>query len=175
MTGLGLIQVYTGNGKGKTTAGLGLAFRAIGHGFKVCIVQFMKETGDYGEVKAAYLLPGLTITQAGRKDFVDLTDPAQKDIRLAEDGWQIAREAISSGDYQIVIMDEINVAMGVGLLPVSQVVDFINMHRGHGVEMVLTGRYAPQEIMDTADLVTEMREVRHPFSQGVPSRQGIDY
>lgn len=174
MKDLGLIQVYTGNGKGKTTASLGLAFRACGHGFKTCMLQFMKECADYGEVKAARHLPGFTVIQVGRNDFVDLANPDPVDVKLARDGWEKAKEIIDSGRFDIVILDEINVAMACGLLAAAEVAAFLTAAR-RPVEIILTGRYAPPEIIAIAHLVTEMQEVKHPYQQGVAARQGIDY
>lgn len=174
MKDLGLIQVYTGNGKGKTTASLGLAFRASGHGFKVCMLQFMKDCADYGEAKAAGLLPGFALIQVGRNDFVDLAKPDPIDIELAQKGWERAKAVIDSGDYDIVILDEINVAMACGLIAAADVAAFLTAAR-RSVEIILTGRYAPPEIIAAAHLVTDMQEVKHPYHSGVKARQGIDY
>jgi len=174
MNRLGLIQVYTGNGKGKTTAALGLALRAIGQGMKVCMVQFMKGDENYGEIKAAKLLPDFTIEQVGRNDFVNLNSPDPIDIKLAQHGWSIAKNCISSGKYDIVILDEINVAMACGLLDTEQVIEFL-LAKPRTVEIVLTGRYASEAVQNIAHLVTEMREIRHPYHQGVQSRIGIEY
>ncbi|BBB92978.1 MAG TPA: cob(I)yrinic acid a,c-diamide adenosyltransferase [Methylomusa anaerophila] len=173
----GLIQVYTGNGKGKTTASLGLAFRAAGHGFKVCMIQFMKKGSQYGEAKAAQLIPGFNLIQVGREEFVNLNNPDSIDCKLARDGWELAKAKIDSGEYAIVILDEINVAMNYGLLETKGVVTYLNNHKNQNVntEIILTGRYAPTEILEIADLVTEMREIRHPAQNGVPARKGIDY
>ncbi|MDR3563898.1 MAG: cob(I)yrinic acid a,c-diamide adenosyltransferase [Negativicutes bacterium] len=173
MQHLGLIQVYTGDGKGKTTASLGLAFRAIGHGLKVCMIQFMKECTDYGEFKAASLLPGFRVIQVGRNDFVDLDQPALVDRELAEVGWQLAKSVIDSGEDDIVILDEINVAMSCGLLDTAAVVGFLTA-APRKVEVVLTGRYAPAAVVAAAHLVTEMVEITHPFQQGITQREGID-
>lgn len=174
MNKFGLLQVYTGDGKGKTTASLGLAFRACGHGFQVCMIQFMKDTGIYGEEKMASLIPGLTIIPCGRNDFVDFKAPAEIDIKLARGGWEKAKVAIKSQKYNIVILDEINVALYSGLLDKQEVLDFLRTQRDT-TEVVATGRWAPQELIDMADLVTEMKEIRHPFSQGMESREGIDH
>ncbi len=174
MGNFGLVQVYTGNGKGKTTASLGLALRACGHGFKVCMIQFMKESCEYGEVLAADLLPGFKIIQVGRNEFVNLADPDNIDIALARKGWILAQTIIRSQQYHIVILDEINVAMACKLIATAEVVNFLR-HRPDGVEIVLTGRYAPQEIIDVADLVSEMREIRHPYVSGISARKGIDH
>jgi cob(I)alamin adenosyltransferase len=178
MTELGLIQVYTGNGKGKTTASLGLAFRACGHGFKVCMIQFMKDNTDYGEVKVSKCLPDFKLIQVGRNDFVNLDNPEEIDKELATDGWSLAQSVILSREYDIVILDEINVAMACGLVNVNSVVSFLTENckvLNKRPEIILTGRYAPAEIIDIADLVTEMKEVRHNYSQGIESRQGIEF
>ncbi len=174
MKQLGLIQVYTGDGKGKTTASLGLAFRACGHGFRVCMIQFMKGSAEYGEVQAAKLLPGFKLIQSGRVDFVDLADPDPVDRRLAEDGWCLAKSVIESGEYDIVILDEINVALSCGLLDTAAVIAFLTAAQRQ-VEIVLTGRYAPAAIVAMAHLVTEMRDIRHPYKEGDKGRKGIDF
>lgn len=174
MKDLGLIQVYTGNGKGKTTASLGLAFRAVGHGLKVCMIQFMKECAEYGEYKAAKLLPGFEVIQVGRHDFVDLANPAEIDRKLAADGWQLAQKVIDSGEYDIVILDEINVATACGLINTAEVANFLTATK-RSAEIILTGRYAPDEIIAIAHLVTEMQEIKHPYQQGLEGRKGIDY
>lgn len=174
MKDLGLLQVYTGDGKGKTTASLGLAFRAIGHGMKVCMIQFMKNSDIYGEVRLADKMPGLTIIPVGRHDFVNLKNPEEIDIRLARSGWEQAREIISSQKYDIVILDEINVSLACGLLEEKPVVEFLATGRG-ATEVVTTGCWAPQSLLDAADLVTEMKNIRHPYSKGVDSREGIDH
>jgi cob(I)alamin adenosyltransferase len=179
MTDLGLIQVYTGNGKGKTTASLGLAFRACGHGFKVCMIQFMKDNLDYGEVKASKHLPGFKLIQVGRNDFVNLENPEKIDKKLAQDGWALAKTLILSGEYDIIILDEINVAMACKLLDVNSVVSFLTGEcnfLNKRPEIILTGRYAPAEIIDIAHLVTEMQEIRHNYSERMEeSRQGIEF
>lgn len=178
MAKLGLIQVYTGNGKGKTTASLGLAFRACGHGFKVCMIQFMKDNIEYGEFKSSTNLPGFTLLQVGRNDFVNLEHPEEIDKKLAQDGWNTAKSIIASGNYDIVILDEINVAMACKLLDVNTVVSFLTEDCKLLMkipEIILTGRYAPPEIINIAHLVTEMQEIRHNYSDGIESRQGIEF
>ena len=178
MAKLGLIQVYTGNGKGKTTASLGLAFRACGHGFKVCMIQFMKDNIEYGEFKSSTNLPGFTLLQVGRNDFVNLEYPEEIDKKLAQDGWNIAKSVIASGNYDMVILDEINVAMACRLLDVNVVVNFLTKDCTSLIkipEIILTGRYAPPEIINIAHLVTEMQEIRHNYSEGIESRQGIEF
>ena len=174
MNNLGLLQVYTGDGKGKTTAGLGLALRAIGHGMKVCLLQFMKNSDIYGEVRLGEKMPGLTVLPVGRHEFVNLKQPEAIDIQLARNGWEKARAIIRSGEYDIVILDEINVALACGLLSVSEVVNFLSVPHT-GVEIVATGCWAPPELIEAADLVTEMKNIRHPYARGIESREGIDH
>jgi len=178
MADLGLIQVYTGNGKGKTTASMGLAFRACGHGLKVCMIQFMKDNKEYGEFKASKYLPGFKIIQVGRNDFVNLENPEEVDINLAIRGWELAKSTILSEEYDIIILDEINVAMACKLLDVNAVVKCLTEEcktLTKVPEIILTGRYAPAEIIEIAHLVTEMKEVRHNYADGMEARQGIEF
>lgn len=170
----GLVQVYTGNGKGKTTAALGLAFRACGRGLKVLMIQFMKGGGPYGEHLAAErLAPLLTIVPFGRPGWVNRDNPDPEDRRLALEALALGHEAVSGGNYDLVILDEVNGSVGFGLLTVEEVLACIAA-RSPGVELVLTGRNADQRIIDAADLVTEMREVKHYYRAGVPARIGIE-
>ncbi|MDW7757630.1 MAG: cob(I)yrinic acid a,c-diamide adenosyltransferase [Desulfuromonadales bacterium] len=170
----GLVQVYTGNGKGKTTAALGLALRAVGRGFKVCMVQFIKGGGEYGEHEAARrLAPLLTIHQTGRDNWIfkDKLDP--EDIRIAREALALARQALTSGDYDLVILDEINGAVWFGLLTVEDILDLMAA-RPASVELLLTGRSADPRVIEAADLVTEMTEIKHYYQQGVEARLGIE-
>ena len=170
----GLVQVYTGNGKGKTTAALGLALRAAGHGLSTCVIQFMKGEIYYGELGAAKLLfPYLTIIQMGRPDFVDKKNPAPIDVKLAKDALAFARKVIATGEYDIVVLDEVNVAVDFGLIGLAEVLELIDA-KSPETELILTGRYAPKEIIERADLVTEMVEVKHPYAAGVEARLGIE-
>jgi len=170
----GLVQVYTGDGKGKTTAALGLAFRASGHGFKTYVIQFMKGQIVYGELRAAGKPDSLiTIEQMGRPEFVNKRCPDPIDIKMASDALARAKEIIGGGRYDIVVLDEVNVAIDFGLINVSDVLELIKNKPAH-VEMVLTGRNASPEIIKAADLVTEMKQVKHYFEQGVGSRTGIE-
>ena len=172
--GKGYVQVYTGNGKGKTTASLGLAVRAAGHGLKTVIIQFMKGWIDYGELAGVRMLaPHVEIHQAGRDTFVNRKNPDPEDIRLALEGWKLAKETIEGGKADIVVLDEINCAMDFGLLPVGEVLEAIKA-KPDGMELVLTGRGAPPEIIEAADLVTEMREIRHYYAKGVDARVGVE-
>lgn len=170
----GMVQVYTGNGKGKTTASLGLAFRAAGHGLKIRIIQFMKGSTVYGELESAKrLAPEIIIEQVGRDTFVSRSHPDAEDVRLAREGFDKAKGIVLSGDYDLVILDEINCAVDFGLIPLKEVVDLIRFKPAH-TELVLTGRGAPPEILDLADLVTEMKEVKHYFNSGRHARTGIE-
>ena len=170
----GLVQVYTGNGKGKTTAALGLAFRAVGRGLKVCMVQFIKGGGQYGEhLAAGKLAPLLTILQTGRDNWIfkDNLDP--EDIRIARETLSLARRELTSGAYDLVILDEINGAAWFGLISVDDILSLI-ADKPPQVELVLTGRSANELVIAVADLVTEMREIKHYYAQGVPAREGIE-
>ncbi len=170
----GLIQVYTGDGKGKTTAALGLAFRASGHGLKTYMIQFMKGEIFYGELGAAKKLSDtITIKQMGRPDFVNKKDPDPIDIKMAEDALELSKNVIASGDYNLVILDEINVALDFGLIKIADVIEIIES-KPPELEIILTGRYAPKEIVEIADLVTEMVEIKHPYNAGVEARIGIE-
>lgn len=169
---IGLIHVYTGNGKGKTTAALGLAIRAAGSGLKVSIHQFMKN-GQYGELKTLKKIKNIIIRQCGRRCFVK-GKPEGGDIRCAEDGFRAAEKDIKSSKYDLVILDEINVALKLGLIKTKDVISLIS-RKPEGMELVLTGRGAPAAVLKKADLITEMKEIRHPFKSGVGARAGIEY
>lgn len=170
----GLILVYTGNGKGKTTASLGLALRAIGHGAKVFMVQFKKNDPRYGEIQAIRkYLPGFTVHQAGRhkieKDRLQQDEPS-----VVMDGFNRGREALQSGEYDLCIFDEINIVMDQGQLPVTVVLKMLDERPSH-VDVVLTGRNAPTAIMERADMVSEVREVKHHYRTGMKARVGMEY
>ena len=170
----GYVQVYTGNGKGKTTAALGLALRAAGHGFKTYIAQFLKAQPT-GEIEAARkLAPLIRIEPFGREGFITVKDgPGDEDLSQARTGLTKALEAMLSGEYRIVILDEVNTAVHFKILPEQDVLDFIG-RRPAAVELVLTGRYAPASFIDRADLVTEMKDIKHYFDKGVKAREGIE-
>ncbi len=170
----GLVQVYTGDGKGKTSAAFGLALRALGRGLKVYVIQFIKGGFDYGELYAIKQLANLELKAFGRGKFVTEKPPEEADIKFALEAFELAEKIAASGEYDVVILDEINVALNLSLLKVNDVVSLIKNKPRH-VELVLTGRYAPSEIIEAADLVTEMKEIKHPFKKGVPSRKGIEY
>ena len=170
----GYAQVYTGNCKGKTTAALGLAFRAMGRGLKTYIGQFMKGQ-EYGELNSARMVrPYITIEQYGREGFVHVQNPPEQlDIDLAAEGLKRARRAMLSGEYDIVVFDEILTAHAFHLISVEEMLDLLR-NRPENVEVVFTGRHAPQEVIDAADLVTEMVEVKHYYRKGVMARDGIE-
>lgn len=170
----GQVQIYTGDGKGKTTAALGLALRAVGRGLKVRMIQFIKGDGKYGEHLAAEkLAPLLSVHQSGRDGWINRDKLDPEDIHIARQTLQLARETLLSGEYDVVILDEINGAVWFGLLPVEEVVQLVAA-RPAAVELVLTGRNAAPELIVLADLVTEMKEVRHYYRRGVPARLGIE-
>ncbi len=172
---IGCMQIYTGNGKGKTTASLGLAVRAIGHGHKVFMLMFMKGCKNYGELSAAKkYLPGLTIEQYGLETFVNRENPSPEDVAEAQKAVNRAMQVVAGGDYDLVILDEINVALDYNLVSLDQVMKLIESRPPH-VELVLTGRNAHEKVIEAADLVTEMTLVKHPFYQGVEAREGIEY
>ena len=170
----GLVQVYTGDGKGKTSAAFGLALRAVGRGLKVYIVQFIKGGFDYGELYVVDKLPNLTLKAFGRGRFVTQKPPDKVDVALAEEAFDLAKKVVESGEYDVVILDEVNVALSLNLISLEKVLELIKNKPKH-VELVLTGRYAPNEIIEAADLVTEMREIKHPYRKGCLARKGIDY
>lgn len=171
----GMVQVYTGNGKGKTTAAIGLALRAIGHGYKIFMLQFMKGSKNYGEIIASEkYLPNFTIVQTGLETFVDKENPSRDDVRLALDGLEIAKKVVSENRYDIVILDEINVALDFKLIPLNEVAELVK-NKPQEMEIILTGRYAPKEIIDLGDVVSEIQLVNHPYYHGVSAREGIEY
>jgi cob(I)alamin adenosyltransferase len=184
----GLVQIYTGNGKGKTTAALGLGLRAAGHGLKVIMVQFMKTVRYYGEIKAVEkLAPNFEIVQKGkpctrpdancmecRECFFHPEEPTPADFDAARDALKFSRDVIKSGKYEVVILDEILYAVKFELVKSSDVAGLIKA-KSPKMHLVLTGGDAPPELIDLADLVTEMRDVKHPFQQGDQARKGIEY
>jgi cob(I)alamin adenosyltransferase len=173
----GLIIVHTGPGKGKTTAALGTAFRAVGQGLKVLMVQFIKGSWHYGELDAARMLgeDRLRILPMGR-GFVKVgaEKPDPEDVRLVEEAWQFASEKIRSGEFDLVILDEINYAISYKMLDAEKVVQVLKQ-KPEMVHVILTGRNAHPCLLECADLVTEMREVKHPYQKGIAAQRGIEY
>jgi len=168
----GYIQVYTGNGKGKTTAAFGLALRAAGAGLKVYIAQFVKGM-RYSETNAlAKLQDFITVKQYGRKCFIN-RDPDEKDIQAAQKGLKEIKDIMCSGEYQVIILDEANIATSYNLFSVDELLDFIEA-KPEGIELIITGRYADPRIIEKADLVTEMKEIKHYYHKGVKARKGIE-
>lgn len=170
---LGLVQVYTGDGKGKTTAAFGLAMRAAGNGLKVVVIQFLKPDGDYGEQISARRL-GIELVPVGKDHMHGLKTDAETEGELTAEGMRIAADALTSGGYDLVILDELNNSLRFGLVTPQEVIDMLE-RRSPETEVVLTGRGAPDEIVEYADLVTEMRLVKHPMDRGIPARRGVEY
>jgi len=180
----GLVHCYTGDGKGKTTAALGLTLRAAGRGFKCCVVQFMKHCPDCGEAQAylKWLVPaGAELRQFGRPPkegeqfaWVDPKHLLPEDRAGAQQGFAFATEAVNSRKFDLVVLDEINLAVACGLVEEQRVLDLLR-NKPDSVEIVLTGRKATENLMAAADLVTEMKDIKHPLGSGVRARVGIDY
>lgn len=173
----GYIQIYTGDGKGKTTASLGLALRALGHGWKVLVIQFTKGDGatTYGEItSSSKFLPNLDVVQFGMDRVCYSHNVCLDDYKEAKKGWEFAKKAINSGEYQLIILDEINICTSMNMIKVSDVKDTL-LHKPDNLEIVLTGRYAHPELVALAHLVTEMKPIKHYFDTGVMARQGIEY
>jgi len=169
----GMIHVYTGDGKGKTTAALGLALRAYGAGLRVVIFQFVKGQ-IYNEIKAIReFLPAIIIKQFGRKCFIR-SEPELEDIRLAQEGLKEAKRAVADGQYDLIILDEANIAIYFKLFTADELLELIHS-KPEGVELVITGRKADPKILAAADLVTEMKEIKHYYQKGIPARPGIEY
>ncbi len=169
---MGLVIVYTGAGKGKTTAALGVVFRAWGRDMMVAVVQFIKSSGAYGEIRAARKLDIDWTTIGG--GFTWLSKDIEKDKALARQAWQVAKDRIASGRYDIVVLDEFTYPLAYGWIPIDEALEALR-NRPQGLHIIITGRDAPQELIDFADLVTEMREVKHPYQRGIKAQPGIDF
>lgn len=170
----GLVHLYTGNGKGKTTAALGLALRASGHGARVGVVQFLKGWDFYGEIAGLAFLPGVELVRTGRAEYVHKEAPLPEDFSEAQRGLKIAQSWLQDGLHDLVIMDEINVAVAYSLLSETMVQQTL-ASRIPSVEVVLTGRYASDALRALADLITIMEEIRHPYASGIPAHKGREY
>ena len=170
---IGNVHIYTGSGKGKTTAAIGLGIRAAGSNNKVYMIQFMKGR-KYSELNAIEKIPNFEYKQFGRDEFVSKENPEQIDIDLAKKGLEHAKNIIKNNQYDMVILDELNVAVDFNLIPVDEVLKLI-MEKPEKLELVLTGRYANTEFIKIADVVTEMLEIKHPYQTGLNAREGIDF
>jgi len=173
----GLVIVYTGNGKGKTTAALGMALRAVGYNYRICMIQFIKGSWHYGEMTSSKRLePEFELTAVG-KGFVGIIDDKstrEEHEKIAQEALRLSKEKIGSEKYNIVILDEINYAINLGLIKVEDVLDLIK-NKPVKLNLVLTGNHVKKEIIEIADLVTEMKEIKHPFKSGIKAKKGIDF
>jgi cob(I)alamin adenosyltransferase len=173
----GLLIVYTGNGKGKTTASLGMTIRALGYGWRICIIQFIKGSWKYGEMDGLKRLEPdveLNIMGEGFVGIIDDDKPIEQHLRAAERAYRTAIEKMKSGQYQLVILDELSVAVKLGLLSEDQLKELV-AQKPESLHLVITGRDATAWLIDKADLVTEMREIKHPYQKGILAQQGVDY
>ena len=177
MSEKGLVIVYTGNGKGKTTAALGMALRAIGYDHKVCMLQFIKGSWHYGEMDSSKKLePNLELIAVG-KGFVGILDdnsPKEEHMKYAAEALKICREKIFSEKYDVVILDEVNYAINLELISIEDIIKLIK-EKPDDLDLVLSGNHAKNEIIELADLVTEMKEIKHPFKSGIKAKKGIDF
>jgi cob(I)alamin adenosyltransferase len=171
----GLIYLYTGEGEGKTTNAFGLAIRAVGHGYKVIVIQFMKGRGDeVGEFRIQKRLkPEYEVHQFGRKEFIDFKNPTQEDYDLATRGLEFAKRAVMSKP-RLLILDEINLAVHFDILPLGDVLDFLKTIPPE-TTVIITGRRAPKELIEMADLATEMKMIKHPYEKGLIARKGVEF
>lgn len=175
----GYIQVYTGDGKGKTTASLGLAMRALGRCWKVLIIMFMKGGDDYGELNSFRNLSpeiarNLTIIQAGSDKIVYQNNKTENDENIVKEGWELAKKAIKNDEYNLIILDEANIAIDMGFIDLNEMIEVLKS-KPEDMEIVLTGRNARQEIIDIAHLVSEIKPVKHYWDTGIVARKGIEY
>ena len=168
-----MIQIYTGNGKGKTTAALGLIIRALGNGKKVCLIQFMKKNFVYGEIKFLEKQNNIDVFQFGTDQLIDPNNPDEIDFKEAKRGYQKTREILNSGKYDLIVIDEINVAVEWKLLPPEKQLELMDIKTD--AEVVMTGRYASPEVIKKANLVTEMLEIKHYYSEGIQARKGVEF
>ena len=172
--GKGLLIVNTGNGKGKTTAALGLALRALGHGLPVSIIQFIKGTWKYGELFSVKRFEDLLDFHVMGKGFVWKAENAHRHNKAAQDAWALAKKSLKAKKYRVVVLDELTYCMHYGFIPEAEVVDVL-CRRRKDLHVVVTGRDAPKTLIDAADLVTEMREIKHPFQNGIKGQKGIEF
>ncbi len=170
----GLVQVFTGNGKGKTTAAMGTIIRAAGHGLKVFLVSFMKGNYAYGEYKILAQLPNVKIAQFGLRKLTDPSNITSEEKQQAVDALATARDAVTGGKYDLVVLDEVNIAVSYDLIGIDDVLQLVRDKPPH-VEIILTGRYADNKLLELADLVTEMVKIKHPLDKGIKARKGIEF
>ncbi|MEQ9489603.1 MAG: cob(I)yrinic acid a,c-diamide adenosyltransferase [Alphaproteobacteria bacterium] len=170
----GLIMVHTGKGKGKSTAAMGLAVRAIGNGMKVCVIQFVKGVWNTGERNVLIKFPDLCVMKAMGEGFTWETQDRQRDIDAARAAWEFAKEAIADPSYKMVIMDELNIVLRYDYLPIEEVVEVLS-NKPHDLHVVITGRNAKEELIEIADTVTEMTQIKHHFRGGVKAQIGIEF
>ena len=173
----GLVIVYTGGGKGKTTAALGMALRAVGYGHKVCMIQFIKGSWHYGEMDSSKkLAPEFELVAIGKRfvGILDDTSPKEDHEKYAEEAIKVCKDKILSEKYDLIILDEINYAVNLGLINIKSVVDLIKL-KPKKLDLVLTGNHAKEQVLELADLVTEMKEIKHPFQSGIKAKKGIDF
>jgi len=170
----GLVQIFTGDGRGKTSAAIGTVIRALGHGLKVYIVFFMKGDYLYGERNILAHLPNVTAESFGSEEFIDPENIKPEEREQAKQALAAAREAMLSGDYELVVLDEVNLAVAFGLVEVEEVLGLIE-DKPENVELILTGRQADSELVKSADLVTECLKIKHPYDEGVVGREGFEY
>ena len=170
----GLLLVYTGQGKGKTTAAIGQAFRALGHGMRVCFIQFIKGPWCCGEVAAAERFGDLLQWHVTGRGFTWESADREEDIRAAQEAWALAREVLRSGEYELVVLDELTYLLKYGMVEQDEVLEALATRRD-GLHVVVTGREAPPALLALADLASEMTELRHPYQQGEPARKGIEF
>jgi cob(I)alamin adenosyltransferase len=170
----GLLMVYTGAGKGKTTAALGQVFRALGHGIKICVIQFIKGSWKYGELVTAEQFKGLLEFHVMGKGFTWKSKNIDEDIRAAKDAWQFAREVIESDNFGMVVLDELTYPMNYGMLDNDEVVRTLTSRQA-SLHVIVTGRDAPQALIDAADLVTEMTDVKHHYNAGIEAQKGVEF
>ncbi len=170
----GLLIVFTGKGKGKTTAALGMAMRAAGHGLKVCVIQFIKGSWQYGELAAIKRFEGLIDLHVMGQGFTWKSDNLEEDARLAREGWDVARTAIASGRYHTVVLDEFTYLLHYRMLEIDPCLEVLT-NRNPDQHVVITGRYAPEQLIAAADLVTEMQVIKHPLQDGIKAQKGIEF
>jgi len=170
----GLLIVYTGKGKGKTTAALGMAMRAAGHGLRVCLIQFIKGSWQYGELEAIKRFEGLIDLHVMGRGFTWKSDNLEEDARLAREGWDLACRAMASGDYHTVVLDEFTYLLHYRMLAIEPCLEVLT-NRNPSQHVVITGRYAPEQLIGVADLVTEMLAIKHPLESGIKAQKGIEF